>query len=83
MIVILIVTARVAQAMCAGDSSEPVLHAIREQGAHLYTMPAFAPGEPGERTFTIETSDAQSLCAQLRALPGVEACYTKPMDEPP
>jgi hypothetical protein len=46
-------------------------------------MPAYAPGEVGERSFVVTAPDAGALCTRLRALDGVEACYQKPEDEPP
>jgi len=67
------------------DPSSVILRTLHSAGATLYPMPAFATGEPGERTFNLEVLDTEAagLCARLTALPGVEACYTKPADQPP
>lgn len=82
---VLIVTQAEAGLLHQQDASSAILQILRSAGAALYPMPAFAAGEPGERTFNLEIADqaAAGLCARLTALPGVEACYTKPSEEPP
>lgn len=81
----LIVALEIARALHAGDPASPLLRTIREAGAQIYPMPAFDPGEPGERTFLIEAppADEPALCAKLLRMRGVEACYVKPQDAPP
>jgi hypothetical protein len=81
----LIVALEVARALHAGDTGSAVLRTIRDAGATLYPMPAFAAGEPGERTFTLEAPAGReaTLCDRLLRLPGVEACYVKPADALP
>jgi hypothetical protein len=82
MTIVLIVSIEVARALHGGGPSQ-VLDAVRAAGGSLHPMPAFASGEPGARTFTVEAPDGRALCARLRALDGVEACYVKPEDAPP
>lgn len=81
----LIVALEVARTLHAGDPASPLLRTVRDAGAQLYPMPAFAPGEPGERTFLIEAPPDKepALCAKLLRMRGVEACYVKPQDSPP
>ncbi|MBC4019099.1 hypothetical protein [Siccirubricoccus deserti] len=81
----LVVALEVARALHAGDPASQLLRTIRDAGAQLYPMPAFAPGEPGERTFLIEAPPGSeaALCAKLLRMRGVEACYVKPQDAPP
>jgi hypothetical protein len=64
------------------DMRHPLMMAIRAAGAELYSMPAFTPDEPGARTFTVESNEPYALADRLRRLPGVEACFVKPDDEP-
>ncbi len=79
----LIVDVDTAPSIHDRDVRHPLMAAIRAAGAEIYSMPAFAPDESGARTFSIETSDPQTLAEKLRDLPGVEACYVKPEDHLP
>ncbi len=79
----LIVDAQTAAPLHDRDPRHPLMAAIRAAGAEIYSMPAFAPDEPGARTFSIDTDDPQVLAETLRDLPGVEACYVKPDDQLP
>lgn len=83
MSVVLIVTLEVARALHASDPASPVYSTIKSAGGEIYPMPAFSPGELGERTFTLEAPEPQALCDHLLGLTGVEACYVKPVAEPP
>jgi hypothetical protein len=82
MTVVLVVSLEIARALHAGGPT-PVRDAVRAAGGSLSPMPAFTPGEVGERSFVVTVNDGGALCARLRALDGVEACYEKPEDAPP
>lgn len=79
----LIVDPEAARALHGHDKRHVLVQAIDAGGGKIYPMPAFAPDEPGARTFTIEAADPHRLAERLRPLPGVEACYVKPADELP
>ena len=82
---VLILTEAEAGPLHRQDASSAIFQTLQSAGAALYPMPAFAAGEPGERTFNLEITDqaAAGLCARLTALPGVEACYIKPKEQLP
>jgi hypothetical protein len=79
----LIVDADTAAQLHDRDPRNPLITAIRDAGGEIFSMPAFAPDEPGARTFTVEADDPHDLVETLRGLPGVEACYVKPEDHLP
>lgn len=83
MSITLVVDEETAHALHQRESGHPVLRAIEAAGAALFPMPAFAPDEPGARTFIVESARSHELAGRLQRLPGVEACYLKPDDAPP
>jgi len=80
----LIASPQLAAAIRSGSNSS-VRAAVAAARATLHPPPIDDPASQLSRTFHIEVSgrSAEALARKLSTLPGVEACYAKPADEPP